>query len=104
MKTIRLTDKQMQQLYKELAHVEDNGLFELDVDVDENTTVHAIGSLETQGYYEDDYYNGTGAYVVTQRDACIHLTATLYDNDGDCEEVAIDDDQRKEAEAYMIAA
>lgn len=44
-------------------------------------TVVVDGYIETRGYYEDDYFNGTGAWVETYRNENINITA--YDEDGE---------------------
>lgn len=38
-------------------------------------------TLERDGYFEDDYYNGTGAFIETSRDFWIENLA-CYDEDG----------------------
>lgn len=65
------------------------GVFNIDFEYDENTSVNVSGYYEYNGYSEDDYYGGTGAYVTTRCklfvDDCIVVT---YDDDGEI----IDDD------------
>lgn len=107
MRTITLTDEQMQEVYKALDDVED-GLFDLEIEIDETLTVFATGWLETDGYVEDDnhcgYMNGTGAYVETYRRASVELSATLYDEDGNEEDVAISAEQEKQADRHLNTA
>ena len=94
----------MQIILTEIDHIEDNGTFDIDVELNDDITVHMTGRLDTDGYYENDYYNGTGAYIETYRSANIELTATLYKADGNCEEVAIATEQQQEAEQQLNAA
>ena len=107
MKTITLTDAQMQKVYDALDSVED-GSFDLEIEIDETLTVFATGWLETDGYVEDDfhrgYMNGTGAYVETYRSASVELSATLYDEDGNEEDVAISAEQEKQADRHLNTA
>ena len=44
------------------------------------------GYIETRGYYEDDYFNGTGAWVETYRNESITLSA--FDIDGEVDIVS----------------
>lgn len=39
------------------------------------------GYIETRGYYEDDYFNGTGAWVETYR--CENVILSAFDEDGE---------------------
>lgn len=107
MKTITLTSGQMQKVYDALDNVED-GSFDLEISIDETLTVFATGWLETDGYVEDDnhcgYMNGTGAYVETYRSASVELSATLYDEDGNEEDVAISAEQEKQADRHLNTA
>ena len=36
--------------------------FSLEVEIDRNTVVEVSGRYEMDGYREDDYFNGTGAW------------------------------------------
>lgn len=60
------------------------GRFDLDVELDVNTLVTVSGWYEFNGYCEDDYFNGTGAWVTTYArvsvDAC---EVCAYDENGD---------------------
>lgn len=107
MKTITLTGAQMQKVYDALDSVED-GSFDLEIEIDETLTVFATGWLDTDGYVEDDlhcgYMNGTGAYVETYRSASVELSATLYDEDGNEEDVAISAEQEKQADRHLNTA
>lgn len=111
MRTITLTDEQMQEVYNALDDVED-GNFETEVEIElENDVmliITATGWLETDGYVEDDYHcgymNGTGAYVETYRSASVELSATLYDEDGNEEDVAISAEQEKQADRHLNTA
>lgn len=108
MRTIILTDEQMQEVYNALDDVED-GNFETEVEIElENDVmliITATGWLETDGYVEDDYYcgymNGTGAYVETYRNATVELTATIYDEDGDEIECVLDSQHEHDADRYL---
>lgn len=65
-----------------------NGTFSVEVEVN-NTLVVVDGSFEIDGYCEDDYFNGTGAWVTT----CVAVSiesVEAYDMDGDVIEVACD--------------
>lgn len=59
------------------------GNFSLDVDIDANTFAQVSGHYEIQGYCEDDYFNGTGAWVTTYADVAIDSCDVFtYDEDG----------------------
>lgn len=103
MKAIELTIDQRKKLIDGLADVHDEeGVFEVEIEVGENITVNAVGNIETDGYREDEYFNGTGAWVETYRSAWVELTATVYDDD-DSADCCVDTASRREAEAYLAA-
>lgn len=52
-----------------------SGRFSVEVEIDENTTVEASGWYEVDGYREDDYFNGTGAWVTT----CVRVSVEACD-------------------------
>ena len=62
-----------------------NGTFSVEVEVN-NTLVVVGGSFEIDGYPEDDYFNGTGAWVTTYVSVCIDCVEA-YDEDGNEVEV-----------------
>lgn len=59
------------------------GKFAVSVEADEKTVVEVSGWYEMAGYCEDDYFNGTGAWVTTyvrvSVEACEVYT---YDDEG----------------------
>ena len=65
-----------------------NGTFSVEVEV-KNTLVVVDGSFEIDGYCEDDYFNGTGAWVTTYVSVCID-SVEAYDEDGN--EIDVDCD------------
>lgn len=65
-----------------------NGTFSVEVEVN-NTLVVVDGSFEIDGYCEDDYFNGTGAWVTTYVSVCID-SVEAYDEDGNEVEVTCD--------------
>ncbi len=84
MKLLQLTNEQLERVYNELVHnVEYNEKFHVSIDVTDTLTVFADGRIDVDGYREDDYLNGTGAFVETGRAVCLHLTAKRYTPDGD---------------------
>ena len=107
MKTIRLTEEQMQAVLNALDRV-DNGSFDIEIEIGDSLTVYASGWLETEGHVEDDFYcgygNGTGAYVETHRSASVGLSATVYDEYGNGEDVAIAQEQEIQAGRHMSTA
>lgn len=64
------------------------GTFSVEVEAN-NTLVVVDGSFEIDGYCEDDYFNGTGAWVTTYVSVCID-SVEAYDEDGN--EVDVDCD------------
>lgn len=64
------------------------GTFSVEVEVN-NTLVVVNGSFEIDGYPEDDYFNGTGAWVTTYVSVCID-SIEAYDEDGN--EIDVDCD------------
>lgn len=62
-----------------------NGTFSVEVEVN-NTLVIVDGSFEIDGYSEDDYFNGTGAWVTTYVSVYID-SVEAYDEDGNEVEV-----------------
>ncbi|MBD8001052.1 hypothetical protein [Phocaeicola faecium] len=61
------------------------GTFSVEVEVN-NTLVVVDGSFEIDGYCENDYFNGTGAWVTTYVSVCID-SVEAYDEDGNEVEV-----------------
>ena len=54
-----------------VENIEGNeGTFSVEVEVN-NALVVVDGSFEIDGYCEDDYFNGTGAWVTTYVSVCI---------------------------------
>lgn len=53
-----------------------NGCFSIEVEVN-NSTVYVDGSFEIDGYFEDDYFNGTGAWVNTYVSVCIESVEAI---------------------------
>ena len=105
MKTIILTDAQRTALMDALAEVRDtNGRFALEVEAD-GLTIEATGYVTLDGYVEDNYYNGTGAWIETYREADVVLAGWLYNEvTEDSDEVAIDKDTIRQADRFLNAA
>ena len=57
-----------------------NGTFSVEIEAN-NTLVVVDGSFEIDGYSEDDYFNGTGAWVTTYVSVYID-SVEAYDEDG----------------------
>ena len=64
-----------------------NGTFSVEVEVS-NTLIVVNGSFEIDGYCEDDYFNGTGAWVTTYVSVCIDSVES-YDGYGNRKEKPI---------------
>ncbi len=80
MERVTLTREQRQKVLEGLNAVrEECGRFEVLTELD-GLTVEAVGAVALDGYREDDYLTGTGAWVETYRLASVELTA--YDEDG----------------------
>lgn len=65
------------------------GRFSVEVEIDENTVVEVSGHSEIEGYCEDDYFNGTGAWVTTYAAVSID-TLEAYNEDGEPVEIDCD--------------
>lgn len=65
-----------------------NGTFSVEVEVN-NTLVVVDGNFEIDGYCEDDYFNGTGAWVTTYAAVSIE-SVEAYNEDGEAIELACD--------------
>lgn len=106
MRTIELDERQRKEVLNALAEIHDaDGSFDIDIELDETITVKAKGWIETDGYREDDYFSGTGAYIETRRNASIELTAQVYDEESDnVEECAVTREFEQEAYNYLNAA
>lgn len=60
------------------------GDFSLEIEVDDNIFVEVSGCYEIEGYEENDYYNGTGAWVTTYAWVAIDkCEVSAYNEDGD---------------------
>lgn len=106
MRTITLTDGQIAKLKSALTETRDtDGDFDIDVVIDHLLTVNVQGWLETDGYTEDDYYRGTGAWVETYRTAQVTLTAIVFNIEScDNETCNVDERTEREIEKYLNAA
>lgn len=62
-----------------------NGTFSVEVEID-NTLVEVSGSFEIDGYCEDDYFNGTGAWVTTYVAVSVE-SVEAYNEDGEAVEI-----------------
>ena len=101
MRTIELSKEQREKVINALAAVHDeNGRFDIDIELDDALTLNAKGWLELDGYLEDDYYNGTGAYIATHRSASVTLTA--YNEEG--EQIGLDSESYNIIHKYLNAA
>lgn len=103
MKKLTLSEAQKREILSQLAEVHDeDGGFDIDIELD-GITINAKGSIELDGYIEDDYHcgymNGTGAWVETYRSASVEVKA--FDEDG---EVEIDIEIENEIYKYLNAA
>lgn len=67
-----------------VAEIEsNNGTYSIEVEIDANTVAEVTGSYEIDGYTEDNYFNGTGAFVVTSVSVVVEaLEVFTYDEDG----------------------
>lgn len=99
MKKLTLSEAQKREIMSRLAEVHDeDGGFDIEIELD-GITINAKGSIELDGYKEDGYFNGTGAWVETYRSASVELTA--FDEDG---EVEIGIEIENEIYKYLNAA
>lgn len=72
------------------ASIEGNeGTFSVEVEMDANTVVEVSGSYEIDGYEEDDYSNGTGAWVTTYVAVSIE-SVEACNEDGETVDIACD--------------
>lgn len=63
---------------------DNEGRFAVEVEIDANTVVEVSGWYEMAGYCEDEYFNGTGAWVTTY--VCVSVedcTVNTYDDEGE---------------------
>ena len=95
-KRVVLTQEQKDIVLSKLE--EQQGDFDIFIEIDENLTIEAKGYMYENGYREKDYLNGTGAFVETSRDADVILTAFVSEA-GDNEEVC-DVESDFETECY----
>lgn len=91
MKTVTLSSSQLDSLlYKFYESVDGDGDFSVLYE-DDDLMIDIKGYCIIEGYREDDYYNGTGAYVETDKYGLFEYTAYLYNKETeDSEEVLID--------------
>lgn len=77
-----------------VAEIEsNNGTYSIEVEIDANTVAEVTGSYEIDGYTEDNYFNGTGAFVVTSVSVVVEaLEVFTYDEDGEQVENTISPD------------
>lgn len=67
----------------------DKGTFSVEVETENGVMICADGSFEIDGYREDDYFNGTGAWVATYVSVRVE-TVEAYDEDGEPVEIDCD--------------
>lgn len=74
-------------IYTLIANIDDGctGIHdEYEIDDTHTLSVNIDVDLDSDGYYEDDYFNGTGFYVVTRASACVNeLELLLYNTETD---------------------
>lgn len=106
MTQIELTKAQLDMLKNELAEVScTGGKFDIDVVMGDDLNVNASGWVEIDGYREDDYQSGTGAFVETYRNAHVELKGWAYDHlEEEDVEVEIGTDSTKIIENFLNAA
>ena len=75
------------------------GNFSIEVEIND-TIIEVSGWYEVDGYCEDDYFNGTGAWVTTNASVCI-TDLQVYDVNGNETESNIDTNK---IERYLEAA
>ncbi|MCM1079579.1 MAG: hypothetical protein NC431_08910 [Firmicutes bacterium] len=80
------------------------GNFNIEIELSDTLMMQAKGHLSTKGYVEDDYLNGTGAYIETDRVARVRLTPLQADKDGELQECELDTDTERaiKADFYRI--
>lgn len=66
-----------------------DGTFSVEIETANGVMIYADGSFEIDGYCEDDYFNGTGAWVTTYARVWID-TVEAYDENGEAVEVDCD--------------
>lgn len=97
---MRLNHDQIEAIKNGLRPIHDeSGTFDIDIELG-SLTVNATGEVDIEGYVEDDYLNGTGAFIETRRNATVALTG--FDEAGD--EVFIDSDAERAVCEYLNAA
>jgi len=74
---MKLTDKD----YKNIAEMVTDGHNSIEYEKG-GETLYIDCTLETDGYEEDDYFHGTGAWVETSRDLTVESFVS-YDDDGE---------------------
>ena len=70
-------------IYTLIANIDD-GCTDIhdEYEIDDTHTLSV--SIDVDGYYENDYFNGTGYYVVTHASACVNeLELLLYNTEMD---------------------
>lgn len=75
--------------------------FNIEIPVADDITVFATGSIATEGYREDDYFTGTGAWIETNRETRVALTALVGKED--CETCFVDSLSEQAAEKALCA-
>lgn len=103
-KIITLTQEQKDIVLGKLE--EQTGNFDIFIEINDDLTIEAKGYLYVHGYREDDYFNGTGAFVETSREADVVLTAYVYrEGEGEKEGVFdVESEFEKECYEYLNKA
>lgn len=97
MRTIELTEEKVDTIKRALKTAHDeSGNFNIDIDLGEYIAT-ATGWVEIDGYTEDDYFNGTGAWIETYREASVEIT--IKDEDGN--EYSADIESENEIYNYL---
>lgn len=97
MKTITLTPAQRKQLNDAIYDNATEGNFDFVIEIDD-MEIYAECYLETDGYYDNDYFTGTGDWIETSRYSWVYLTAYVGDNHEEC---AVDAESKREAERTL---
>ena len=106
MTQITLSNEQLATIKDKLAQAHnENDAFSVEIDLGDGLSIVADGWVEIDGYTEDDYHRGTGAFVETFRSASVQLTGWAYDHLTEEEnEVEIAPESVKVIDEYLNAA
>lgn len=79
---VTLSKEQLDEVLNVLSyHRDSDGLFNVDIEVNDILTVTVMGRIDIETERDDDYFTGTGYTYIRRTASSVSVTAQLYDEE-----------------------